>query len=162
MSAREIYLLVIPVKTQGLWAISYYSWCDFCQNNSCAVSHPKEWYLNLHFKRMLPARKGIREMQGKVEPSRACMPAQSCLTLGDPMGCSPPSSSVHGIFRAWPLAWVGPLQPRGQTWGSCTFSHHCVSRGARNSRAGAQRSLWKLRGKRIISKREPGWQRMDG
>ena len=24
--------------------------------------------------------------------------AQSCLTLSDPMDCSPPSSSVHGIF----------------------------------------------------------------
>jgi len=25
--------------------------------------------------------------------------AQSCPTLGDPMDCSPPGSSVHGIFR---------------------------------------------------------------
>ena len=25
--------------------------------------------------------------------------AQSCLTLSDPMGCSPPGSSVHGIFQ---------------------------------------------------------------
>ena len=26
--------------------------------------------------------------------------AQSCLTLGDPMDCSPPGSSVHGILQA--------------------------------------------------------------
>ena len=26
--------------------------------------------------------------------------AQSCLTLSDPMGCSLPGSSVHGIFQA--------------------------------------------------------------
>ena len=26
--------------------------------------------------------------------------AQSCLTLSDPMDCSPPGSSVHGIFQA--------------------------------------------------------------
>ena len=26
--------------------------------------------------------------------------AQSCLTLGDPMDCSPPGSSTHGIFQA--------------------------------------------------------------
>ena len=26
--------------------------------------------------------------------------AQSCLTLCDPMGCSPPGSSVRGIFQA--------------------------------------------------------------
>ena len=26
--------------------------------------------------------------------------AQSCLTLCDPMGCSPPGSSVHGVLQA--------------------------------------------------------------
>ena len=32
--------------------------------------------------------------------------AQSCPTLSDPMGCSPPGSSVHGIFQARVLEWV--------------------------------------------------------
>ena len=31
--------------------------------------------------------------------------AQSCLTLGNPMDCSPPGSSVHGIFQARVLEW---------------------------------------------------------
>ena len=31
--------------------------------------------------------------------------AQSCLTLSDPMDCSPPVSSVHGIFQARLLEW---------------------------------------------------------
>ena len=31
--------------------------------------------------------------------------AQLCLTLGDPMDCSPPGSSVHGIFQARVLEW---------------------------------------------------------
>ena len=31
---------------------------------------------------------------------------QSCLTLSDPMDCSPPGSSVHGIFQARVLEWV--------------------------------------------------------
>ena len=31
--------------------------------------------------------------------------AQSCLTLSDPMDCSLPGSSVHGIFQARALAW---------------------------------------------------------
>ena len=31
--------------------------------------------------------------------------AQSCLTLCDPMDCSPPGSSVHGIFQAGVLEW---------------------------------------------------------
>ena len=32
--------------------------------------------------------------------------AQSCLTLSDPMECSPPGSSVHGIFQARVLEWI--------------------------------------------------------
>ena len=32
--------------------------------------------------------------------------AQSCPTLGDPMDCSLPGSSVHGIFQARVLEWV--------------------------------------------------------
>ena len=32
--------------------------------------------------------------------------AQSCPTLCDPMDCSPPGSSTHGIFRARVLEWV--------------------------------------------------------
>ena len=31
--------------------------------------------------------------------------AQSCLTLRDPMDCSLPGSSVHGIFKARVLEW---------------------------------------------------------
>ena len=32
--------------------------------------------------------------------------AQSCPTLSDPMDCSPPGSSIHGIFQARGLEWV--------------------------------------------------------
>ena len=32
--------------------------------------------------------------------------AQSCLTLHDPMDCSLPGSSIHGIFQARVLEWV--------------------------------------------------------
>ena len=31
--------------------------------------------------------------------------AQLCLTLSDRMDCSPPGSSVHGIFQARALEW---------------------------------------------------------
>ena len=31
--------------------------------------------------------------------------AQSCRTLSDPMDCSPPGSSIHGIFQAKVLEW---------------------------------------------------------
>ena len=32
--------------------------------------------------------------------------AQSCPTLCDPMDCSPPGSSLHGILQARVLEWV--------------------------------------------------------
>ena len=32
--------------------------------------------------------------------------AQSCPTLGDPVDCSPPGSSVHGILQARILEWI--------------------------------------------------------
>ena len=47
---------------------------------------------------------------------------QSCLTLWDPMDCSPLGSSVHGTLWARILEWVaiplsrGSSQPRDTTW----------------------------------------------
>ena len=35
-----------------------------------------------------------------------CSVAQSCLTLCDPVDCSLPGSSVHGIFQARILEWI--------------------------------------------------------
>ena len=40
---------------------------------------------------------------------------QSCPTLGDPMDCSPPGSSVHGIFPARILEWVAISSSRGSS-----------------------------------------------
>ena len=46
---------------------------------------------------------------------------QSCRTLGNPMDCSPPGSSVHGILQARIMEWVvisfsrRSSQPRDQT-----------------------------------------------
>ena len=37
---------------------------------------------------------------------RCCSVVQSCPTLCDPLECSPPGSSVHGILQARTLEWV--------------------------------------------------------
>ena len=50
-----------------------------------------------------------------------CAPSlQSCMTLCDPMNCSPPGSSVHGIYPARILEWVAMPSSKGyfQTQGS--------------------------------------------
>ena len=41
--------------------------------------------------------------------------AQSYLTLCDPVDCSPPGSSVHGIFQVRILEWVAVLSSRGSS-----------------------------------------------
>ena len=40
---------------------------------------------------------------------------QSCPTLCDPVDCSLPGSSVHGIFQARVLEWVAIPFPRGSS-----------------------------------------------
>ena len=51
--------------------------------------------------------------------------AQSCPTLRDPMDCSPPGSSVHGILQARILEPVAIFFSRGssQPWDRTQFSH---------------------------------------
>ena len=50
--------------------------------------------------------------------------AQSCPTLCDPMDCSPPGSSIHGIFQARVLEW-GAIAFSGAT----TITESFFSRG---------------------------------
>ena len=45
---------------------------------------------------------GPRNIVDQISESEV---AQSCLTLSDPMDCSLPGSSVHGIFQARVLEW---------------------------------------------------------
>ena len=40
-----------------------------------------------------------------------CLAAQLCLTLHNPLDCSPPGSSVHGTFQARTLDWVAFPSP---------------------------------------------------
>ena len=62
----------------------------------------------------------------------SCSVAQSGSTLYDPMDCSLPGSSVHGIFPARILEWVAiyfsrrSSWPRDQTWVSCVS---CIVEG---------------------------------
>ena len=42
--------------------------------------------------------------------------AKSCLSLCNPMGCSLPDSSIHGIFQTRILAWVAIFSFRESSW----------------------------------------------
>ena len=70
-------------------------------------------------------------------------------TLCDPMDCSPPGSSVHGILQARILEWVvisfsrGSSQHRDQTWVSCIAGSllHCRQMLYLLSHQGSPKSL---------------------
>jgi len=60
-------------------------------------------------------------IKGSIQDIIITIVAQSCLTLCDPMDCSLPGSSFHGILQARVLEWVaisfsrGSSQPRDGT-----------------------------------------------
>ena len=53
--------------------------------------------------------------------------AQSCLNLWNPMDCSPPGSSVHGIFQARILGWAAISYSKETSWPKNQTRVFCVS-----------------------------------
>ena len=68
-----------------------------------------------------------------------CLVTQLCLTLCDPMDCSPPGFSIHGISQANKLEWIaisfprGSSPPRNQTIFSCIAGRFFTREAACNS-----------------------------
>ena len=62
----------------------------------CQRSHKRQWYKTLCLEYV-------------------CLVPQSCLTFCDPLKCSPPDSSVHGVFQARILEWVAIFFSRGSS-----------------------------------------------
>ena len=58
----------------------------------------------------------IKKTVYEYEWERESEVAQSCPTLCDPMDCSLPGFSVHGIFQEWVLEWVVISFSRGSSW----------------------------------------------
>ena len=57
-----------------------------------------------------------------------CLVAQLCLTLCNPMDCSLPGSSVHGISQARILEWVAISSSRGDSWLRDPTHISCIGR----------------------------------
>ena len=56
-----------------------------------------------------------------------CWVAQLCLALCDPMSCSPPGFSVHGISQARILEWVAISSSRGSSGPRDWTSVSCIA-----------------------------------
>ena len=64
-------------------------------------------------------------------PVQGAKSPRSCLTLCDPMDCSPPNSSVHGILQARILEWGAISFSRESSWPreqTCISCVSCISR----------------------------------
>ena len=69
--------------------------------------------------------------------------AQSCPTLSHPMDCSPPGSSIHGVFQARVLEWGAIAFSASPDWvhsKALPLSHS----GGRQMRSWQPRSSWRL------------------
>ena len=72
--------------------------------------------------------------------------AQSCQTLSNPMDCSPPGSSVHGIFQARVLEWGAiafsePLDHRRQQLELESLVFSCLAKNEFNRGGRTQRII---------------------
>ena len=74
------------------------------------LEYPIMVFLNLDFPSFLPLPLFFLFKTGMHAKS-----LQSCLVLCDPMDCSPPGSSVHGILQARILEWVDIPSSRGSS-----------------------------------------------
>ena len=63
----------------------------------------------------------------KKEKKKESEVAQSCPTLCDPMDCSLPGSSVHGIFQAIVLEWIAIFCSRGSSWPRYQTQVSCIA-----------------------------------
>ena len=69
-----------------------------------------------HQKRLLWPITQFKAVHAPRPPNVLCVESlQACLTLCDPMDCSPPGSFVHGIFQAGILKWVAMPSSRGSS-----------------------------------------------
>ena len=122
------------------WATEVTDWLKIMTSlfilNDLQVFHSQRYFLDHS---LTPKRLQSMSLHHKAF-ERVCVHAkllQLCLTLCDPMDCSPPASSVHGILQvrilegiAIPFSW-GSSRPRDRTQVSCTADRLFTVRATR-------------------------------
>ena len=114
--------------------------CGYNGICGCVVKFSSPEYRRVYSLLLTRPHYRVHADQGKLAPKPTCPAAysnvscwcsvtKSCLTLWDPVDCTPPGSSVHGICQARILEWVanpfsrGSSRPRDQahvSYVSCT------------------------------------------
>ena len=95
-------------------------------STSPGLSHSKHWnnrvisYEKMQLLLQVQVHQ-IQERESSLTPWRsirtcACVLTQSCLTLCNPVDCSPKGCSVHGVFQARILEWVATPFSKRSSW----------------------------------------------
>ena len=96
-----------------------------------------------------------------------CVLAQLCLTLCDPTDCSPPGSSVHGIFQArntgagYHFLLQGSSRPKDQTRVSCFPSRFFITEKPKKESYILQLKISKLKIREKVTGQYPWWTYMQ-
>ena len=88
------------------------------QNRSNVVTNSTKTLRMVHIQKKKKLTRDLAKMSFKFSRSGVCKLAQLlpvCLTLCDPMDCSPLGSSVHGILQTRILKWVAMSSTRGSS-----------------------------------------------
>ena len=99
---------------------SFLVWCSpsfyFCFCCLCFFSYIQSIIAKMNVRKTFPCVFSISP-EGPEQKLclRVCLVTQSCLTLCNPMNCSPPGSSVCGILQARILEWVAISSSRGSS-----------------------------------------------
>ena len=98
-----------------------------CVHSICLALMKAVFFFFFSFHTYLDLQRSLTSLHElhEVSDKNVYVCAQWCLTLCNPMDCSLPGSSVHGIFQVRILEWVtisfskGSSQPRNRTSVSC-------------------------------------------
>ena len=103
--------------------------------HSAHPKQPKTWVrlkvLSTLFQHSSDAQGAEEDMKNQQKASLKVkvLVTQSYLTLCDPMDCSLPGSSVHGILQARILEWAAMLFSRGSSWPRDRTRISCIASG---------------------------------
>ena len=122
------------VETRRESAHSFQPLSDHCA--PVFPAHPTPTPPGIFIHRWCPCLRGCqKEISRSLSDSNVskvailmCVRAQLCPTLCDPMDCSPPRSSVHGISQARILEWVAIPLSRRNSWPKDQTCIFCIGR----------------------------------
>ena len=146
-----LFLLYITFPKNVVWPSLFKLECSFWETLFRFIF---ECILLLHFLPLFFSSPVIHKLYLIHPPSvpiisSTCTCAKSfqlCLTLCDPVDCSPPGSSINGILQARILEWVAISFSRGSSWprGSKPFRLHWQADSLPLSHQGSPQEGWPL------------------